>query len=184
MNKLKEWRKDGFVLRPAKIEDAQEYYEHNFNPLDREIVRLTGSRSDFSRNEVINHFKNCIHSKDRYDFVLVSIDGHIIGESVLNEIDEDLRSANFRICIFHRDDCNKGIGSWMIEKTLEFAFEDIKLHRVELDVYSFNQRAIYAYEKAGFKHEGVLRDAVKDGETYADVILMAILENEWIKTKD
>ncbi len=51
-------------------------------------------------------------------------------------------------------------------------------------MYSFNQRAIYAYEKAGFKHEGVLRDAVKDGETYADVILMAILENEWIKTKD
>ena len=70
----------------------------------------------------------------------------------------------------------------MIDKTLEFAFEDIKLHRVELDVYSFNQRAIYAYEKAGFKHEGVLRDAVKDGETYADVILMAILENEWIET--
>ena len=43
---------------------------------------------------------------------------------------------------------------------------------------------IHLINEAGFKHEGVLRDAVKDGETYADVILMAILENEWIKTKD
>lgn len=62
---------------------------------------------------------------------------------------------------------------------MEFAFEEIKLHRLELDVFSFNLRAIRAYEKAGFKHEGVLRDAIKDGDHYADDILMAILEDEW-----
>ena len=35
------------------------------------------------------------------------------------------------------------------------------------------------YAKAGFKREGVLRDAVMDGGEYADDILMALLENEW-----
>lgn len=99
MNKSREWTKDGFVLRLARIEDAQEYYEHNFNPLDREIARLTGSRADFTCDEVMNHFKKCIDAEDRYDFVLVSLDGHIIGESVLNEINEDLSCANFRICL-------------------------------------------------------------------------------------
>ena len=87
-----------------------------------------------------------------------------MGESVLNEIDWDLRKANFRIAIFHPEECGKGIGSWAIENTLEFAFQEINLHRVELDVFSFNPRAIRAYEKAGFQREGVLRDAVKDGE--------------------
>ena len=177
------WEKDGYVLRSAREEDADAYYEYNFQPLDHETARMTGSKTYYSKEEVIGFFKKSIVSTDRYDFVLVSPDGHIIGESVLNEIDEDVKSANFRICIFHSDVCNKGIGSWMIEKTLEFAFENINLHRVELDVFSFNKRAIRAYEKAGFKYEGRRRDAIKDGETYADDILMAILEEEWRKAE-
>lgn len=63
--------------------------------------------------------------------------------------------------------------------TCRFAFEQLYLHRLELDVFSFNPRAEKAYLKAGFKREGVLRDAVKDGDKYADDILMAILEEEW-----
>ena len=39
------------------------------------------------------------------------------------------------------------------------------------------------YEKAGFRREGVLRDAVLSEETYADDILMAILEDEWWEIK-
>lgn len=39
------------------------------------------------------------------------------------------------------------------------------------------------YLKAGFKKEGVLRDAIMDGEKYADDILMAMLEEDWRKLK-
>ena len=40
-------------------------------------------------------------------------------------------------------------------------------------------RAIRAYERAGFVRGGVLRDAIRDGDGYADDILMSILEDEW-----
>lgn len=73
----------------------------------------------------------------------------------------------------------KGIGTWVIETTRDFAFEELKLHRLALDVFSFNSRAEKAYLKAGFKREGILRDAILDGDKYADDILMAILEDEW-----
>ncbi|MBN6090150.1 GNAT family N-acetyltransferase [Lactobacillus delbrueckii subsp. bulgaricus] len=53
------------------------------------------------------------------------------------------------------------------------------MHRLELDVFSFNPRAEKAYLRAGFKREGVLRDAVFDRGKYADDILMAILEDDW-----
>lgn len=173
------WEKDGFILRSGAKEDAEEYYRHNFMTSDGEVDRLTGSRPSFTRDEVVNFVYQCVDATDRYDFFILSPDGHIVGESVLNEIDQESRCANFRIALFHSSEFGKGLGSWAIEKTLEFAFDDIKLHRVELDVFSFNLRAIHVYEKAGFKHEGVLRDAVKDGEAYADDILMAILEDEW-----
>ena len=179
VNKLKKWEKDGYVLRLATLNDAEEYYKNNFNPLDPETARLTGCKPSFTRDEVVNFFKKCISDPDRYDFIIISPDNHIIGESVLNEIDEDLRCANFRIGLFHNTGYGKGIGSWAIEKTLEFAFEELRLHRVELDVFSFNTRAIHTYEKMGFRHEGVLRDAIKTNDGYADDVSMAILEDEW-----
>lgn len=102
-----------------------------------------------------------------------------IAETVINEIDRKLRCANFRIGLFHGTQRGKGISTWATEVTRDFAFEQLGLHRLELDVYSFNPRAERAYAKAGFKREGVLRDAVLDGGQYADDILMAILEEEW-----
>ena len=173
------WRKDGFVLGPARQEDAERYYEDNFAPLDPETARLTGSRPCFSKEEVTGFFKQCAACPDRYDFVLVSPQGRIMGESVINEMDMQLRSANFRVALFQPEACGKGTGSWMIRCTLEFAFQALRLHRLSLDVFSFNHRAIRAYEKAGFRREGVLRDAVWDGGAYADDILMSMLEEEW-----
>lgn len=179
----KMWEKDGFLLRPADRKDAENYYEHNYNPLDREAARLTGSKEFFSKEEVISFFHKSIDDDERYLFLLVAPDGRVIGESVINEIDFALRCANFRIVIYHPDRRGKGIGTWMVEKTRDFAFEELNLHRLSLDVYSFNPRARKVYLKAGFKQEGILRDAVLDGTCYADDILMSILEDEWSEMK-
>lgn len=179
----KTWEMDGFILRAARPEDAEEYYNQNYNPLDPEVARLTGCKESFTHDEVVGFFMKCMDADDRYDFLIIAPDGRIIGESVINEIDRDARSANFRIGIFHSDERGRGIGSWAVRVTRDFAFEELGLHRLELDVYSFNPRAQKAYLKAGFKQEGVLRDAIWDGEKYADDILMALLEDEWREIK-
>lgn len=178
-NLKKQWNKDGFLLRPARYEDAENYYQQNFNPLDSEVARLTGSKSVFSRDEVVSFFHQCLESDSHIHFLILDPMEKIIGETVINEIDWELKKANFRIAIFHPEEQGKGIGSWAIEKTRDFAFEQLQLHRLELDVFSFNLRAEKAYKKAGFKREGVLKDAIRDDDTYADDILMAILEDEW-----
>ena len=175
----KKWEKDGFVLREFQKEDAEEYYRQNFNPLDKELIYYTGSKENFTREEVVGFFLNCIKAEDRYDFLIISPDGRIVGESVINEIDWKNRNANFRIGIFHEEERGKGIGSWVIAKTRDFAFEELKLHRLGLEVFSYNVRARRAYETAGFVKEGVLREAVLDREGYADIIIMSILEDDW-----
>ena len=85
--------------------------------------------------------------------------------------------------IFPSSHLGLGIGTWVTEITRDFAFEELKLHRLELNVYSFNPRAEKVYLKAGFKREGIRRDAIMDGNNYADDILMAILESDWRKMK-
>lgn len=171
--------KDGFIIRLAKIEDAISYYEQNYCPLDKEVSRLTGCKEEFSKEEVVSFFLKSIEEDDRYLFLIIAPNGEIIGESVINEIDWDLRNANFRIALYRQTERGKGIGTWATEITRDFAFEELKLHRLELDVYSFNPRAEKLYLNVGFKREGVLRDAIMDGDKYADDILMAILESEW-----
>lgn len=177
------WEKDGFCMRPARIEEAECYYEQNFNPLDPEAARMTGCRDAFSREEVLSFFRSAVESPDCCLFLVFAPDGRIIGESVINEIDFTLRCANFRIAIYRPAGRGKGIGSWMVQTARDFAFAELKLHRLSLDVFSFNARAEHVYRKAGFRREGVLRDAVLDGGRYADDILMSMLEEDWKRLK-
>lgn len=137
----------------------------------------------FTKERVVSFFLQYLNDKDRYFFLIIAPDGRIIGESVINEIDWDLRCANFRIGIYHSTERGRGVGTWAIEVTRDLAFEELKLHRLEMDVYSFNVRAKKAYLKAGFKREGILRDAIMNGDKYADDILMSILEDEWRMVK-
>lgn len=175
------WQKDGYTLRTPRAEDAEDYCAQCL-AMDPETARLTGSR-EFTREEVLAYFQHCLEADDRADFLITGPDGQILGESVINEIDQEARCANFRIAMFGQASCGRGIGSWAVRVTRDFAFEVLGLHRLELDVFSFNPRAIRAYEKAGFRHEGARREAVPDGTGYGDDVLMAILEDEWREIK-
>lgn len=143
------------------------------------MVRFTGCKAEYTHDEVVDFFMKGIESKDRYDFLIIAPDGRIISESVINDIDWESR-----IAIFHPSEYGKGIGSWAVKITRDFAFEQLRLHRLELSVYSFNTRAENVYLNAGFKREGVLRDAVWDGKEYSDEFVMSILEDEWRQIKE
>ena len=171
--------KDGYIIRLARAEDAICYYERNYCPLDKEVARLTGSKEEFSKEEVVSFFLKSMEEEDRYFFLIIAPNGEIIGETVINEIDWDVRTANFRICLFRPTQRDKGLGTWATEITRDFAFAQLKLHRLELDVFSFNPRAEKVYTKAGFRRECVSRDAVLDGDQYADSILMSISKHDW-----
>ena len=72
-----------------------------------------------------------------------------------------------------------GIGFQMMQELLKIGFAQLRLHRIELYVFTFNQPAITCYEKAGFQSEGVMRDIVLvDGE-YWHWKIMSILATEW-----
>jgi RimJ/RimL family protein N-acetyltransferase len=102
----------------------------------------------------------------------------LIGEVVLNNIDTTNRSASVRIGI-RAAYTNRGYGSAALGLMLAYAFEDLQLHRVELEVFAFNSRAIHVYEKLGFHREGVLRDVLYADNTYHDAIVMSMLDHEY-----
>jgi RimJ/RimL family protein N-acetyltransferase len=69
---------------------------------------------------------------------------------------------------------DRGLGRRLITATLDAA-KASGLHRVELNARAENLRAIALYERVGFEHEGVARDAVKIDGRYFDSVKMGLI---------
>jgi ribosomal protein S18 acetylase RimI-like enzyme len=74
----------------------------------------------------------------------------------------------------------QGLGTAFLSLVLDEAFGLLGAERFHLDCFADNLRAQRSYEKLGFTRDGVMRKAYRlaDG-TRADLVMMAILKNEW-----
>jgi RimJ/RimL family protein N-acetyltransferase len=72
----------------------------------------------------------------------------------------------------------KGYGTDAMRTLVKYAHDELNLHRIELEVFTDNARAIKSYEKIGFAKDGVRRAAMwKDG-AYRDLMVMSVLPGE------
>ncbi len=73
----------------------------------------------------------------------------------------------------------KGYGLDAMQVILRYAFDELGLYRISLNVMSYNTRAIHLYEKIGFIHEGTQRECVyRDGQRW-DLVYYGLLRHEW-----
>lgn len=103
-----------------------------------------------------------------------------IGNVGLHRINWKDRSAVFGIVLGEKAYWDQGYGTNATRTVLRFAFEELNLHRVELEVIDENIRARRCYEKAGFRHEGTRRQAIFSEGRYYDVYLMSVLREEFL----
>jgi RimJ/RimL family protein N-acetyltransferase len=125
-----------------------------------------------------------LDAKDEFFFVVEALVDDVftpIGTICLVGIDWKNSIANFGTMIGEKTYWGQGLGTEATRVLLRFAFEELNLHRVQLDVYDFNARAIRCYEKAGFQHEGTKRQALFRAGRYRDVHIMGILREEFLE---
>lgn len=102
-----------------------------------------------------------------------------VGNCGFHDIDWRNRCAEVGIVIGEKAYWNQGYGTETMQLMLRHGFLTLNLNRVFLRVFETNPRAIRSYEKAGFIHEGRLRQAeFRDGQ-YVDILLMSVLRSEW-----
>jgi RimJ/RimL family protein N-acetyltransferase len=146
---------------------------------DEELLRLTGSHATFTREQVEKFGRDIAGRDDRADWAIIrSTDGAHLGEVVLNQFDPDNASVNFRIAVSGAQNRGRGYGTQATRLVIGYAFDVVGLHRVALEVYSFNPRAQHVYEKCGFRTEGRCRDALRWDGRWHDAIVMSILDTD------
>ncbi len=102
-----------------------------------------------------------------------------IGQVNLDSIDWKNRVGRIGIVIGSLEHMGLGYGTEAMKLLTAFAFNEMNLNRLELDVYDFNERAIRCYLSCGFQQEGRLRERQYKNGRYVDVIQMGILKSDW-----
>ena len=165
--------------QPADLASVISWYR------DREIAKLTRYQSrPMNEAEVERFFQLRMLAPDALAYCIVELpEWRLIGFTTFSSLDGDNGSVLFHITIGERDAWGRGLGTEATELMLEHAFERLGLHRVGLSVFSYNLRAIRAYEKAGFRIEGRQREAILRDGRYWDEIQMGVLVDEWVQRR-
>ncbi|CAA9276789.1 MAG: Acetyltransferase [uncultured Corynebacteriales bacterium] len=160
------------LLRTLAEEDVDDMMRAVQDPEGR---RLTGTHREFTRADVESWCRSRATAPGRYDWAILAADGGgWLGECALNDIDEDNLSGSYRIAL-DVDRAGSGYGTEATGLVLDFAFGELGLHRVELEVFDFNVRAQKSYAKSGFVVEGVKREALRWDGRWHDTVIMAAL---------
>jgi RimJ/RimL family protein N-acetyltransferase len=105
--------------------------------------------------------------------------GEFVGACSLQHIDVRNRHAELGIWMASDKWHGQGYGTEATKLLLQYAFEVVRLDKVHLGVYEFNEGGIRVYERGGFRYEGRLRQMIYYDGRYWDEWSMGILRAEW-----
>ena len=108
----------------------------------------------------IENSRKQLERKEAAHLAIVDDKDEYLGTVSLKNIDKKAKDAEYAISLrsaYH----GKGIGKIATRLILEYAFDELGLSRVYLNVLSDNVRAIALYEKCGFQFEREEKDCLK-----------------------
>jgi len=173
-------------LRSFELSDVDEIMKY-WNRM--ELRRLLGSvdRGPVARSEEEEWIRNTWklrQERKAFTFAVeVKAESKLIGGTDLFSFDWTSKSAEVGISIYNPEYWGKGYGVETLDLLLGFAFQDLNMNRVGLEVFDFNKRAHRCYLKVGFKEVGRKREVRFIEGQYHDSILMDLLREEWLAKK-
>lgn len=168
---------DRIYFRPIESGDEALLRQYMNNPAN---WRTLGHRGPINTQREREWIDSLGKTPGAYIFGIVTRDDdRLIGTVGLHGVDPVSRKAVLGICIGDVAAQNRGHGTEATRLVVRYGFEELNLNRIELEVLASNPRAIMAYQRAGFVHEGCLRQAVYRGGEYVDLYVFSILREEY-----
>lgn len=169
------------ILRPMEKEDLSQL--HKFRN-DGEITKSLGGFSvGYSKEAVVRKIESWENQQDCILWAVANRKDNIcIGHIGLYEIDFISRKAEVGMLIGEREYWGQGIGYAITQAVVNYAFNQLNLHRIQSKVLESNHGSLSIFEKLGFSIDGMLRESqFRDGK-YLNVVLMSVLKREWLNT--
>jgi len=162
-------------LRVLEAADADQVAAWWSDPEIRHLALTGHERMD--RGAVLDAIQHALH--ERYVLLGVEVDGALVGQAGLRDIEEVSGTAEVGI-VLESKGRGRGVGRETVTQLLALAFDEMKLHHVIARTFAYNDRAIRLFRGLGFREEGRLREHRRlDDGTRADEIVFGITAPEW-----
>jgi RimJ/RimL family protein N-acetyltransferase len=161
------------ILRAFEREDAERCYRWMNDP---NIVRTLKSRYPIAFQNEVEWLDRAMqpNSGERHFAIERKDDRSHIGNASIHDIDWVSRTGWFGLFIGEPTAWNRGFGGDAIHTLVRFAFEEMNLVKLRINVFDYNDRAKHVLTSQGFVEEGKLtRDFFREG-TYHDIVILSI----------
>ena len=165
-------------LRPIRLSDAKRYVKWLKDP---DVHKFT-TRKPITYKQEIKWIKMQPKNKGERNFAIVTKDKVHIG-SVGLKIKKQDNKATLGILIGDKKYWSHGYGTDAMRTILKYGFEKLKLHKINLGVFSYNPRAINLYLDMGFEIQGIYKEDIRWKDKYCDLYQMALFNKKWQKNK-
>ena len=176
---FKKLESERIYLSPMSLEDVNDYTKW-MN--DRKVTDNIHSTSKVITTVGEREWVEKLMQRGGHTFAIVLKDNDkLIGNCGLMDTDYKDGTSTIGIFIGEEEYRGKGLGTEVINLLLDYGFNNLRLHNINLGVFSFNDRAISCYKKLGFKEYGRRHECYYLDGKWHDEIWMEILDEEYRK---
>ena len=165
------------ILRAFERDDAERCYRWMNDP---NIVRTLKTRYPIAFQNEVEWLERAMHPgpNERHFAVERKDDRTHIGNASIHDIDWVSRTGWFGLFVGEPTAWNRGFGSDAIATLVRFAFQEMNLVKLRINVFDYNERAKHVLLEHGFVQEGKLaRDFYREG-SYHDIVILSVFRSE------
>ena len=147
---------------------------------DPEILRLNCEMEPWTQEKYAQWYRNiCTDANKVWFTIVVNENQRVIGDAGLLRMFTPWKTTDMSVSIGEKDMWGLGYGTDAGRRLLQYAFDDLRFHRVAINVESCNTRALRFWIGLGFQQEGIARESYYYDGQHSDFIMMSMLEEEY-----
>jgi len=162
-------------LRPATLADVDflaELYR------DEDVRPWLAAAGRYDAEDVLGQVERFAAEPGTGALLVIEVDGERAGALAWERVNERSRIAHLGGLAIHPDFRGRRLADEAARQLQRHLVLELGFHRLQLEVYGFNERAQRHAERAGFVKEGVKRKAyLRDGE-WVDGVLYGLIEDD------
>ena len=139
------------------------------------FLAVVGSRTP---DELLEEIRDGETDTDASGRFVIEVDGERAGTMRFHRTNNRSRIAHLGGLAVHPDFRGRRLADDAALLLVRHLFDELGYHRVELEIYAFNDRAIAHAERIGFVREGIRRSAYRRDDGWVDGVMFGLLPED------
>ncbi|MBY0563963.1 MAG: GNAT family N-acetyltransferase [Hyphomonadaceae bacterium] len=161
----------GVVLRPLSADDAEALFIAHGDP---EVHLYWSSPAHGDAGETRRYIQDTLAMDGAHVWAITEDGGEALGRVALFVLRAGVGELGI---IMRREASGRGLASRALKLVEDYAFGELKLHRLTADIDPDNSASLSLFLRAGFQREGLLRQNWKTHIGLRDSVVLAKLRN-------